>query len=52
MDAKEEKQCQSSNMCWMCEKRIDNDDKKVRNHCHITGKFEAQLTGVVTQIFN
>ena len=24
---------------WICEKRIDNDDEKVRDHCHVTGKF-------------
>ena len=24
---------------WICEKIIDDDDKKVRNHCHVTGKF-------------
>ena len=24
---------------WICEKLIDDDDKKVRNHCHVTGKF-------------
>ena len=35
----EEEQLQSSNSCWICEKFIDNDDKKVRDHCHITGKF-------------
>ena len=28
-----------SNSCWICEKLIDNDDKKVRNHCHVTGTF-------------
>ena len=36
----EEEQFQSSNTCWICEKRID-DDKKVRDHCHVTGKFRG-----------
>ena len=35
-----EEQIQSSNTCWICEKLIDNDDEKVRDHCHITGKLE------------
>ena len=35
----EEEQFQSSNPCWICEKLIDNDDEKVRDHDHITGKF-------------
>ena len=39
MMTEEGEQFQSSNICWICEKLIDNDDKKVRDHCHITGKF-------------
>ena len=35
----EEHLFQQSNSCWICEKRIDNDDEKVRDHCHVTGKF-------------
>ena len=27
--------------CWICEKLINNDDEKVRDHCHITGKFRG-----------
>ena len=38
MSEKEEEQFQSSNTCWICEKLIDGDDEKVRDHCHITGK--------------
>ena len=34
----EEHLFQQSNSCWICEKRIDNDEK-VRDHCHVTGKF-------------
>ena len=25
----------------MCEKLIDNDDEKVRDHCHVTGIFRC-----------
>ena len=39
MSEKEEEQFQSSNTCWICEKLIDNDNEKVRDDCHVTGKF-------------
>ena len=35
----EEEKFQSSNTCWICEKLIDNE--KVRDYCHITGKFRC-----------
>ena len=39
---KEEHLFQRSNSCWVCdEKLIDNDDEKVRGHCHVTGKFRG-----------
>ena len=28
-----------NNTCWICEKLIDDDDERVRDHWHITGKF-------------
>ena len=34
--SEEEEQFQSSNTCWICENPIDNDDEKVRDHCHVT----------------
>ena len=39
MTEKEEEQFQSSNTCWICENLIEDDNEKVRDHCHITGKF-------------
>ena len=39
MTKKEEEQFKLSNTCWICEKLIDH--KKVRDHCHITGKFRG-----------
>ena len=30
---------QQSNSCWICKELINNDEKKVRDHCHITSKF-------------
>ena len=60
--SEEEEQFQSSNTCWICEKLIDNDDEKVRDHCHVTGKFRGavhwscninvQLTKKVPAIFH
>ena len=37
----EEKQFQSSNTCWICEKLIDDDDEKVRDHCQVTAKIRG-----------
>ena len=62
MIEKEEEQFQSSNTYWICDKLIDDDDEKVRNNCHITGKFrgdahwncniDLQLTKKVPVIFH
>ena len=39
-----------SNSCWICKKLIDNDEEKVRDHCHVTGQFRVRLMGVVTNL--
>ena len=40
MSAEEEEEIfQSSNKCWICNKLFDLVDEKVRDHCHISGKF-------------
>ena len=39
MSEKEEHLFQESNSCWICGKLIDHDDEKVRDLCHVTGKF-------------
>ena len=41
MSKKEEEQFQSRNICWIYEKLIDDDDEKVRHHCHVTGNFRG-----------
>ena len=41
MSEKEEEQFQSSNICWICERLVDNDGEKVTDHCHVTGKFRG-----------
>ena len=60
MSEEKKEQLQSSNTCWICKKLIDDDDEKIRDHCHITGNFSGaafwscnlQLTKRVTVIFH
>ena len=62
MSEKEEHLFQQSNSCWICKKLIDNDEEKVRDHCHVTGKFRSsahwncninfQLTKKIPVIFH
>ena len=40
-EEEEEEEFQSSNTCLICEKFIDNDDEKARDHCHVTRKFRG-----------
>ena len=61
-EEEEQQQLHSSNTFWICKKLINNDDEKVRDHCHITGKFRdvahwscninLQLTKKVPVIFH
>ena len=37
----EKEQFQSSNTCWNWEKLVDDGDEKVRDHCHVAGKFRG-----------
>ena len=62
MSGEEERLFQKSNSCWICKKRIDKDEEKVRDDCHVTGKFRGaahwncninfQLTRNVPVIFH
>ena len=62
MTEREEYLFQQSNSYWICKKIIDNEDEKVRDHCHITGKFRGsahcdcninfQLTKKIPVIFH
>ena len=61
MIEEEEHLFQQSNSCWICKEIINHDDEKVRDHCHITGKFRdsahwdcninVQLTKKIPVIF-
>ena len=41
MSEEEEYLFQQSNNFWICEKIINDDDAKLRDHCHVTGKFRG-----------
>ena len=41
MSSEEEEIFQLSNSCWICDKLFDFGDDKVRDHCHITGKYRG-----------
>ena len=41
MSKKKEHLFQQSNSCWICKELINNDEEKVRDHCHITSKFRG-----------
>ena len=36
-----EERFQLSNSCWICNKLFNVGDDKVRDHCHITGKYRG-----------
>ena len=42
-----EKKKNKFNQCWIYEKLIHNDGKKVRDHCHVTGQLRGELIGIV-----
>ena len=41
MSAEEEERFQLSNTCWICNKLFHVSDNKVRDHCHVTGKYSS-----------
>ena len=60
--SEEEHLFQKRNSCWICKKLVHHDEEKVRDHCHVTGKFRGaahwncninfQLTKKVPVIFH
>ena len=62
MSVEDERRFQSSNNCWICNKLFTDEDKKVRDHDHVTGKYRGsadsnfninlKLTKKVPVIFN
>ena len=45
MSEEEEHLFQQSNGWWVCKNLIDNDEEKLRDHCHVTGKFRGEAHG-------
>ena len=41
MSTEEEERFQLTNSCWICGKLFNVEDVKVRDHCHITGKYRG-----------
>ena len=41
MSTKEKERFQLANSCSICDKLFDVGDEKVRDHCHITGKYRG-----------
>ena len=43
MSEEKENLFQKSNSCWICKKIVNNNnnDEKVRDHCHVAGKFRG-----------
>ena len=37
----EEEKLQLANSCWICSQLFDVGDEKVRDHCHVIGKFRG-----------
>ena len=45
MSEEEEHLFQQSNTCRICQKLIDNDEEKVRDHCNVIGRFRGAAHG-------
>ncbi|KAL9965086.1 hypothetical protein ACROYT_G028833 [Oculina patagonica] len=41
MTKDDEEEFQQANVCHICDKAYTNDDIRVRDHCHITGKYRG-----------
>ena len=41
MSEKDEQRFQSSDKCWICNKSFNVEDNKVRDHCHVPGKYRG-----------
>ena len=41
MPIEDNKNFKNSTKCWICDNDYNDTDVKVRNHCHITGKYSG-----------
>ena len=44
MKTKDEDKFQKADSCHICDKKYNEKDVKVRDHCHITGNSGVRLT--------
>jgi len=52
MTEKDKLDFKKSTKCWICEKYFIGDDKKVRDHCHIAGKFRGAAHNECNLLFS
>ena len=50
MGEEEEHSFQENDSFWICKGLIDNDDEKVRDYCHITGKFRGGSHSIIWRV--
>ena len=41
MSVEENERFEMSNICWTCNKLIEISDEKVKDHCHVSGKYRG-----------
>ena len=42
MSPEEEQNFQLSNICWVCDGFFDIANEKVRDHCHVAGRYRDE----------
>ena len=52
MTKEDNKDFKNSTKCWTCDNDHIDNDVKVKDHCHITGKYRALHIGSVISILN
>ena len=43
---------ENSSKCWICDNDYIDGDVKVRDHCHITGKYRGLHIEIVISMLN
>ena len=41
MTKRDNEDFENATKCWICDNVCDDGDAKVRDHCHITGKYRG-----------
>ena len=45
MTKEDNENCKNFTECWICDNDYIDTDDKVRDHCHITGKYRGSVHG-------